>query len=103
VIRRLLAFIAIVVAMAVIAHVAIADHNRKTDSLRRAHRTAWLCNHDRGGCGERADQIRRARIESDWNSRERYYVSGLVLGLVGCVLLVGFEVRSRRRPAVPLV
>ena len=96
-IRRLLAFIAIAAAIAVIAAVAVADKREKTGALRRAHRIGWLCSHGRGHCGSLNEQIHRARIESDWNNRERYYVSGVALGLIACGGLIGLEVRSRRR------
>jgi hypothetical protein len=100
--RRLLAFAAIVIAIGLIATVAVADKRRKTHALRRAHIAAWLCTHGRADCGERADEGRRARIEAAWNYRERYYVSGVAAGVIGCILLVGLEVRSRRRTAEQL-
>jgi hypothetical protein len=105
-IRRLVAFVAfvaIVAAMGLIATVAVADKRHKTEALRHAHRTAWLCTHGRGSCGTLSDQIHRANIESDWNRRERYYVTGVTLGLIVCGVLIGFEVRSRRRPVGPPV
>ena len=101
-IRRLVAFIAIAVAIALISSVAVADKRHKTEALRRAHRTAWLCTHGRGHCGTLSEQIRDANIESDWNYRERYYVSGVAVGLIACGVLIGLEVRSRRRTVSPL-
>jgi hypothetical protein len=102
VIRRLFALAAVVIATALIASVAVADKRRKTEALRRAHLVSWLCNHGRGGCGERSDQRRRAEIESDWNYRERYYVAGVALCVVAGVALVALELRSRRRTAEQL-
>jgi hypothetical protein len=93
---RLLAFVAIVVMMAGVAGIAVADKRHKTVALRHAHRVAWLCAHGRGHCGTLEDQIYRANIEPDWNHREHYYEAAIVAGLLGCGLLVGLEIRSRR-------
>jgi hypothetical protein len=98
-IRRLVALVATVAVIAVISAVAVADKRHKTVALREAHRTAWLCVHGRGHCGSLDDQIHRANIEPDWNRRERYYVTGVVAGLIVCGVLIGLEIRSRRRAA----
>jgi hypothetical protein len=96
-IAKLLAFVAIVVAMVLIATVAVADKRQKTEALRRAHRIGWLCSHGRADCGTLDEQVHRASIESDWNNRERFYICGIAAGLAGCGVLIGLEIRSRRR------
>jgi hypothetical protein len=101
-IRRLVAFVAIAAAIGVIASVAVADKRHKTVALRQAHRDAWLCTHGRGHCGSRENQIHWGKIEPEWNRRERYYVAGVTLGLIACGVLVGLEIRSRRRTTAPL-
>jgi len=64
--KRLLAFAAIVIAIALIATVAVADKRRKTTLSDRAHIAPGSGTHGRAGCGERATRAAvtgRGRLE----------------------------------------